>query len=636
MEQDKLIEKLGKWANYTKDPQSVVFDELDAISDKLEFIVNKLEPMDLNEAHTIEGDDGYSPVKGEDYFTDEELDAIKEEIIQEVTPVKGLHYFTTEEIDEIKNDIMPIKGVHYDDGINGKDGIAPTIAEIKADIIADLDFLDTFKGKDGETYVPESKSIIEAINSTKESINFDTIKGLSAKLMQQSSGDTKTIASKRIKVLIGGVEQSEPLGSINFASGVTHVGQDYTVTGGAGITAWTANTAYLANDVVYQGTNFYKRIASGTSGATFDATEEATWNVMGTTGTIAPWITGSYYEVGEVVINNNTIYRNTTAHTAGATFDVTEAANFTVIANYTTISAWTATTYYPVGVIVSQGTRILYRTTANVSAATFTNAEAANWGLISNEVVSTYASTTYYYAGERVSTVGKIVQRITSGISGVTFNATEAANWNLISSSLTTWTGSTYFYLNQRVLSPVTGAIMVGTGGMSSTTFDATEVTNLAWQLVTNSGNVIPFATSLYFFVGGLMSSGGAIYRRSIAGITGATLNAAELLNWTLVTGNPSTTVSANYTVTETDDMIDIVTGATYTITIPASRVNKIIKLSTASLSATPPTIATSGGETIVNPSTYASGTSFVMPGVTGSASSVQFQKVGTNWRFIA
>ena len=403
------------------------------------------------------------------------------------------------------------------------------------------------------------------------------------------------------------------------------------------LSAWVAGETYYAGERILAGANndIVLRNTTGTALGTFNATEGALYTLLVNNAKQTVYTGNVYYYAGDIVSQGTRLIKRTADGFSGATFDNTEAALWTLVSNET-ISAYIGSTYYYAGELVSQGTRVLYRSTSGISSATFTNTEAANWTLVSNEVVSTYSATNYYYAGEQVSTVNKIVQRITSGISGATFNAAEAANWTLVSSSLSTWTPTTYFYTNQRVLSPVTGAIMVGTGGLSGATFDATEVTNNGWQLVTNSGNVIPFATSLYFFVGGLMSSGGAIYRRSIAGVTGATLNAAELLNWILVSGNPNTTVGANYTVVETDDMINITTAALFTITIPAGRINSIIKFSTSSLGATPPTVTTSGGETIINPSTYAPVTSFAMPGITGSASSIQFQKVGTNWRFIA
>lgn len=77
--------------------------------------------------------DGYTPVKGTDYFTDAEIKSFKMEVtpkknidyrdgIDGVTPVKGIDYYTKDEIAEIKKSVTPIKGVDYFDGANGKDG----------------------------------------------------------------------------------------------------------------------------------------------------------------------------------------------------------------------------------------------------------------------------------------------------------------------------------------------------------------------------------------------------------------------------------------------------------------------------------------------------------------------------------
>lgn len=778
-QQEKIIEKMTKWQNYTQDPQAVVFDELDAISDKLEFIKSKLDPMDLSEAETIKGDAGYTPELGKDYLTQEEIDAIKAEILSQATP--DVEKIIQEAVSRIP---IPENGLH---GMDGVDGISPELDEIKSHILSDTEFIDSLRGKDGETPEIEAQEIADNLNTLPNSVNFNVIKGLSEKLAQNASQGVSLPASIRIRAQINGVPQNEPVGSINFPSGTTHTGQDYSLTGGAGITAWTANKAYLANDVVYQGSNFYKRIANGTSGATFDATEEATWNVMGTTGSIAPWITLSYYEVGEVVVNNGTIYRTTIAHTAGATFDVTEAGNFTVIANYTDIGFYSASTYYPVGKMIYDNGRIVTRNTAGISGAvqdnterlnwslvaadvtsywtastfyydgerviyyttganliksgsspsgatfnsaeltswvfagnylvfpwiasqayftdqqvltpttgnvvksttnrvstgqfdateaafwsvvtlngsttafsaniyyhannqvtqgtrvlkriaggfsgSFTNTEAVLWTMIANPVTGTFTGTTYYYAGEKIIQGGVYIERITSGISNATFTAGESVLWTALSiQTISAWTGNTVYYPDQ-IVTQGTRLIKRIAVGISPATFTNAEAS--LWTLVSNDviGN---WTASTYYYTGEQVRNNGAIWAKKVSGASTATFNATEILLWDLVSGNNSTTVATTYTVLENDDMVDITTSGAFTITIPAGRVNKIIKFSTGSLGATPPTIATSGGETIINPSTYASGTSFVMPGVTGSASSVQFQLVGSQYRFIA
>jgi len=66
----------------------------------------------------LRGPKGYTPVKGKDYFTDEEIDEFK----STVTPVPGIDYFTDEEIEQFLKDITPVKGTDYFDGEKGDKG----------------------------------------------------------------------------------------------------------------------------------------------------------------------------------------------------------------------------------------------------------------------------------------------------------------------------------------------------------------------------------------------------------------------------------------------------------------------------------------------------------------------------------
>lgn len=78
----------------------------------------------------VKGDKGDTPIKGIDYFTQEEIDLFKSDItpIKGVdyndgyTPIKGKDYFTNDEIAEFKQDITPIKGIDY---VDGQDGYTP-------------------------------------------------------------------------------------------------------------------------------------------------------------------------------------------------------------------------------------------------------------------------------------------------------------------------------------------------------------------------------------------------------------------------------------------------------------------------------------------------------------------------------
>lgn len=53
--------------------------------------------------------DGYTPVKGKDYFTNGEIESFK----NEVTPRRGVDYYTPSEIAEIKHEATPQRGTDY-------------------------------------------------------------------------------------------------------------------------------------------------------------------------------------------------------------------------------------------------------------------------------------------------------------------------------------------------------------------------------------------------------------------------------------------------------------------------------------------------------------------------------------------
>lgn len=112
------------------------------------------------------GEDGYSPIKGQDYFTQDEINEIKEEI----RPIKGQDYFTGEEIEAIKQEITPIKGKDYFDGKNGKDAdedkiVNAVIAKLPKQTLIEKKFgekIDKVK-KEIESKLPEFKSSAQSI-----------------------------------------------------------------------------------------------------------------------------------------------------------------------------------------------------------------------------------------------------------------------------------------------------------------------------------------------------------------------------------------------------------------------------------------------------------------------------------------
>lgn len=64
------------------------------------------------------GEDGKTPVKGRDYFTEDEV----KEIAELARPRRGKDYLTNSEMEIIKSALKPIAGIDYPVPTNGKDG----------------------------------------------------------------------------------------------------------------------------------------------------------------------------------------------------------------------------------------------------------------------------------------------------------------------------------------------------------------------------------------------------------------------------------------------------------------------------------------------------------------------------------
>lgn len=87
-------QKIEKLQMFAQSPELALFDMLDEINNKLENIATVFKDLDLSNVEEIKGD---KPEKGIDYFTEEEIEEIKEIIAEEATPVKGVHYFDGED-----------------------------------------------------------------------------------------------------------------------------------------------------------------------------------------------------------------------------------------------------------------------------------------------------------------------------------------------------------------------------------------------------------------------------------------------------------------------------------------------------------------------------------------------------------
>ena len=98
-----------------------LYDILTGIISLQEATINKMKNINIS------GNNGYTPVRGVDYWTTEDIQEIQDYINSNLppsgyTPIKGTDYWTTEDIQEIQDYISsnlppsgytPVKGTDY-------------------------------------------------------------------------------------------------------------------------------------------------------------------------------------------------------------------------------------------------------------------------------------------------------------------------------------------------------------------------------------------------------------------------------------------------------------------------------------------------------------------------------------------
>jgi hypothetical protein len=149
----------------------------------------------------MKGEKGYTPVKGKDYFTDEEIDDFK----STVTPVSGIDYFTDEETEQFLKDITPVKGTDYFDGedgytpvkgkdyFDGKDGYTP---------VKGKDYFDGEPGKDGKPGRDGKDAKAIDINKIQKELETKVLKQADEKYNETASILSKKVASKSYAISI--------------------------------------------------------------------------------------------------------------------------------------------------------------------------------------------------------------------------------------------------------------------------------------------------------------------------------------------------------------------------------------------------------------------------------------------------
>lgn len=162
-----------------------------------------------------------------------------------------------------------------------------------------------------------------------------------------------------------------------------------------GIDYWASSTDYALNDQVVYNDKIYKCSTAHTSTSTFDDTKWAEISAGGGGG-LDYWSSSTTYALDDVVIYNDKIYRCTTAHTSSSTFDDTKFTEISAsISGGGSIDEWTSGTSYSSGDLVINN-NVLYK--ANTTTST-------TWVDSEWDVIGTTFNSTSTYAQKIITNV---------------------------------------------------------------------------------------------------------------------------------------------------------------------------------------------------------------------------------------
>lgn len=169
--------------------------------------------------------------------------------------------------------------------------------------------------------------------------------------------------------------------------------------------------AYTVNDVVYYnnvklkcitaGTTSDKAIASSVTVGTMVTDGTVVWKVLDQNDIgilIEDWAVTTDYELKDLVIYNNIIYRCKTAHTSSSTFDLTKWDALTSDTPSSGIDTWATNKSYKKGDIVVYASQI-YKCTTDHTSTSFTS-DMASWELVSG--VQLWKQNTFYAQNQLV------------------------------------------------------------------------------------------------------------------------------------------------------------------------------------------------------------------------------------------
>ena len=220
------------------------------------------------------------------------------------------------------------------------------------------------------------------------------------------------------------------------------------------VTKWlddyTDNTVYVINDLVRYGGNVYRCTTSHTSTTTITLSNWAVYNEgIEYKGN---WTTATYYKKNDVVKYNSSLYKITTAHASTTFVNTSTYASIYIEGLGFEQNAWSSSSEYSIGDIVSYGGYEYIATAVNANSQP---SALTNWKVLAKGYAheGTWDNTLAYETGDIVRYGGNLYICISDSTAGTTPETT--AKWQLLVPShrfLGDWSSGTQYYLNDVVV----------------------------------------------------------------------------------------------------------------------------------------------------------------------------------------
>lgn len=238
------------------------------------------------------------------------------------------------------------------------------------------------------------------------------------------------------------------------------------------VNEWQTDITYNVNDLVIHDNMVYRCEVEHVS-TTFDD-DIANWVEVGSKPHILDWQPDVQYKENEIVAYDSAVYRAVQKHTSAETFvgDIDKWQRLTG-----GIDSWATGKYYPVGTVVVNGNKLYQCLTAHTSTV-FAD-DVANWKLLGGDassiVLPEWTAGANYKAGQLVKVQHLPYIALDTHIASDNFDNDKTAHWQAIG-----------------------GSSSSGSGGSSTVVINQTAVN--AWQTNTayTAGQLVTFNEALY------------------------------------------------------------------------------------------------------------------------------------------